>query len=205
MSSTLGRLGAPFAVAVLATLASPSCTSTANVTDVWMSLDQDGARHRNVFFTDTKSIFCVAEVAIGRNNATLEMLLRRVQTYDFAKGDVVDVNVVNAHNEQRPAVSADRQLVTLKVPRTTTNAQGQSSEGDDVPFVPGRLQCEVSIDGQLFKSTTFNIEFPPCPTDAITPATLCVGFYPVGQTCPKSGASGAPQPTCKCGEKGWEC
>jgi hypothetical protein len=109
------------------------------------------------------------------------------------------------HNEQKPEAAADRKLVTLQIPHTGTNGESGVGESEDAAYVPGRLQCEVSIDGQLLRSTTFNIEFAPCPTDQIQPAATCVGVYPIGQTCPRSGATGSPQPTCKCGEKGWEC
>ena len=78
----LRRLGAAFDIALVVFGAMPSCTATANVSDVWLSLDADGARHRTVFYTDTKAIYCIAEVAAGRNNATLEMQLRRVQSFD---------------------------------------------------------------------------------------------------------------------------
>src|SRR4051794_15326678 len=103
--TTLRRLGVAFGAALFVVGALPSCTATANVSDVWLSLDEDGARHRSVFYTDTKAIYCIAEVVAGRDNATLELQLRRLQSWDFTKNAFVEVNIVSSYTEQKAAVS----------------------------------------------------------------------------------------------------
>jgi hypothetical protein len=203
---TLRTLGVAAGVALLVGSSLPACTSTANVSDVWMSLDEDGGRRRKIFYTDSKAIYCIAEVSVGRNNATLEMQLHRVQAFDFAKDDFSNVDVITEYMELRPDVTKDRPAkIALKVVRTSVDAQGNVKEDDDAAFLPGRMICEVRLDGVLEKTAVFNIDFPECPQELIRNGEACFGFYKNGVVCPESGAKGAPEPTCKCTEKGWEC
>ena len=80
------RLGAALAFVSLVASALPACTSTANISDVYMALDGDGNRKRNIFYTDTQSIHCVVEAGIGRDGATVEVLIRQVQRFDLDNG-----------------------------------------------------------------------------------------------------------------------
>jgi hypothetical protein len=144
--TTRGGRGA-LAIALLALGASPSCTATANVSDAWMSLDQDGGRHRNVFFTDTKEIFCIADIVTGRNNATLEMQLRRLQTFDFTKNDFTNVDIVSSYMEERPAVSKTPTPVVLRVPRTSVDAQGGSRRTTTPPSCPAACSARCASTG----------------------------------------------------------
>jgi hypothetical protein len=204
--SSLRKLGWLLGAVLLGTGAAPSCTATANVGDVWMSLDEDGARRRSVFFTDSKTIVCIAEVSAGRDNATLEMQFHRVQAYDFVKEGFSNVDVITDYMEVRPAITQGKpQRVALRVVRTSTDENGKVKEDEDAAFLPGRMLCEVRLDGELKKSVTFNIDFPSCPGELIRNNDTCFGFFRLGQECPESGALGAPEPTCRCTEDGWEC
>jgi len=78
----LARYGACIAGGLLALQLLPACPKTAGVDEVFMSLDPDGSRRRNVFYTDTKSISCIAKVAAGRRDVTFQVRLRAVQVYE---------------------------------------------------------------------------------------------------------------------------
>src|SRR3954452_15413417 len=86
------RYGAFILGSLLALELLPACPRTAGVDEVFMSLDEDGARRRNVFYTDTKSISCIAKVASGRKDVTFQLRLRAVQVYDFEQKKIFDTD-----------------------------------------------------------------------------------------------------------------
>ena len=61
---------------VAAPLLATACTKTAGVSDVYMSIDDDGARRRSLFYTDSASITCVFKVSAGRANASPQTVSR---------------------------------------------------------------------------------------------------------------------------------
>jgi hypothetical protein len=179
----------------------PACSTTANVSDVVMALDGDGDRVRNVFFTDTKEIYCVASMAVGRRGVTVEAMVRQLSAYDFDRREFVERDAVAAVAEASPAPSP--QSFTFHVRLTPLGPDGKPN--DDIPFAPGRYQCEVRLDGELKGISLFNIEFPECPTATIIPQTLCYGFYEEGKGCPFFGVSSRDPASCTCRLTGWEC
>jgi hypothetical protein len=182
----------------------PACTSTANVTEVYMSLDEQGFRRRNVFFTDSKKIVCIAEAGIGRDNVTLEITIRRVQSWDGER--FVDDNIVTNYEEQNPPRTDGRPaLFPLVVAPVKITPDGRLVQDDEMAFPAGRYQCEVLLDGKLEGTAIFNVDFPPCPTAFISPGDKCQDFYKEGTTCPIAGREGAPQPTCACEKGKWAC
>ncbi len=50
-----------------------ACSATANVSEVWMSIDEDGGARRSVFFTDSANVTRVAEVGVGLADVTFEL------------------------------------------------------------------------------------------------------------------------------------
>lgn len=184
----------------------PACTATANVSDVWMSIDEDGARRRNVFFTDSERATCVAEVGIGRNDVTIEMLIRQTRGAPLGTEDFAEMNAVVTAAEFRPEITQGSPGVLALTMKRSSGDEGSTSQNDDeAPLPPGSYVCEVMLDGALQKRALFNIQYAPCPTTVIQTGTPCLGFYPLDRICPKSGATGAPEPICRCDADGWSC
>jgi hypothetical protein len=188
-----------------------SCTSTANVSDVWMSIDDDGARRRTLFFADSASVVCIAEVGIGRRDVTVEMLIRQIRELPAGAGgtEFQETNRVVASNEIHPTPTSGRPaLLALKMVPTATDATGNTQENDVAPFRPGSYVCEVLVDGKDSGQAAFNIRYADCPTARIVSGQPCAGFYATDPPtiCPANGASGSAEPTCTCsGAGGWEC
>lgn len=200
-------------LAVLLVGALPSCTSTANVSDVWTSLDEDGARRRTLFFSDSQSVVCLAKAGIGRNNATIEMRIRRIREVAFGQGTdgFQSVNRVVAATEFHPGVTGTTPaILALRLaPLALDPETGQPKEDTSAPYAPGSYVCEVSLDGEPAGSAPFNIQYADCPVASIVTGQVCAGFYPIDPpaTCPQRGASGDREPVCTCNDaaRGWEC
>lgn len=193
--------------ALLMLVPSPACTATANIHDVYMALDSNGDRRRNIFFTDTKEIHCVAEAGIGRPGATIETLIRQVQRYDYDKNQFLDADRVVAQAELAPQPADGIQKLDLSLEKPKP-IDGGADQGDDQdkPFPAGRYVCEVRLDGVLSGTAIFNILFPPCPTATITLGATCVGVYTAGLSCPRFGASSTEREGCTCTpDLGWRC
>jgi hypothetical protein len=201
---TFGRCVTLVATALLVVLLLPSCSQTANVTEVWMALDADGTRRRNEFFTDTKEIHCISKAGVGREGVTVEAFVRSVQLYDFPGNRYVPLDAIVAYAEFKADRQSQPQTFDLALkPKDPKKADAESK--DDGPFFPGRYQCEILLDGSLEGTAVFNIGFPPCPPAVIPPGSACYGFYRENDLCPAYGASAAPEPKCQCTLAGWQC
>lgn len=200
----LGRLAAYAATALLLVISGASCSTTANVTDVYMSLDGDGTRRRNEFFTDSKEIHCIGEAGVGRPGVTAEGFVRQLQAYDFATNKYEPVDRIVAYGETALARSPNG-LVRLDLSLKPGTATEQAAGSNEAPFVAGRYQCEVLLDGELEGTAIFNIEFPPCPPAIIVPFSRCFGYYRENDLCPANGATAAQEPKCSCTLGGWQC
>lgn len=194
---------AAFVLASLAVPALSACTSTGNVVQIHMALDDKGYRERNQFFTDSEKIYCVGKLGLGRPSAVVEMKIRQYQRYDFIANKFFDTDGVAAVDEQQP--NAAKEYIELSL-ELTPRGPSDSESGQNAPFTPGRYECEVYLDGELQGSAPFNILFPPCPEFTIAPETRCYGFYRAGDTCPRYGQSSTNPKICKCTtEEGWAC
>lgn len=204
---TFRRLGAAAALGVLVASALPACSATANVSDAWMSLDEDGSRRRGVFFTDSASITCIAEVGVGRKDVTIEMLIRQIAaTPERGSNDFEPINAVVLARDFHPDITKEKPaLLGLTLIPSSVDENGRLKEDQEAPFNAGSYICEVYLDGEKTKTVNFNIDYPPCPTAVIQQGTPCLGFYPTSEECPASGATGDPEPTCVCEAKGWNC
>src|SRR5262245_53784856 len=128
---TFGRCVVVIAAALLIVLLVPSCSQTANVTEVWMSLDGDGSRRRNEFFTDTKEIHCVAKAGVGRDGVTIESFIRSVQLFDFDSGRYETIDAILAYAEFK----ADRagQATTVDLSLTPRDPRKPDAPAQDTP------------------------------------------------------------------------
>lgn len=195
----LGRfatLGLVFASAVSLM---PACSSTANVSDVYISLDEDGARRRNQFTTDTANIFCMIEYSVGRKDVTIEVTIKRTNA---------DGVTIVAATDIHPDITKDTTKhipLGVKVPRFSLDENGRLKEDDEAPYEVGRYRCDVKLDGQLKSFAEFDVSFPDCPTAQIIQGSRCAGFYEIPRECPRAGNAGDQEPTCSCTLKGWNC
>ena len=213
----MARFGAALGVLGIVLSASTACSTTANIGDVYMSLDGEGLRKRNIFYTDTKDIHCIAETGIGRDGVTVEVLIRQVQRFDLDTSKTIPSDRVVTQVETSPTrtdglakldTTLDKHQLGLYdgVAVPVTDPDNPPPAPADEPFPVGRFICEARLDGVLKGTATFNIQIPPCPTAQITPFTACYGFYPEGQQCKRYGDSSAEDDSCTCDkQKGWDC
>lgn len=202
----MSRWAVALSLGMLAGSVLPSCADTANVSDVWVSIDENGARRRKVFYTDSASVTCIAQVGVGREDVTFEMLMRRVAEAPPGTDDFEATNKVILANEFHPdPTPGGPTTIALTLTPTRVDEEGRLQEDTEAPFTPGSYVCEVYIDGKKAKQAAFNIDYAPCPTIVIQQGLPCAGFYMTGKECPASGASGDPEPTCACTDRGWEC
>lgn len=187
------------------TVLSASCTTTANITDVYMSLDSDGSRRRESFFTDTAEIHCIAQGNFGRPDVTVTGFIRQIRAWDFKGNANTEVTRtfgdVDIHPEVSGGANSPPQKIDIKFERVDKNNQ----PSDSAPYPEGSFYCEVQVDGVTAKRVPFNIDFPPCPTSIIANNSPCIGFYSDQAACP-AGGNGGDGPTCNCTDtKGWDC
>jgi hypothetical protein len=171
-----------------------ACSQTANVDDLFMSLDADGSRRRTDFFTDTVSINCIAQMASSRADVTLEVLIRQTARFDFDQQQSLSANRVLAASELAPGVTNGATLEA--VPLEKVDAQGKPS--DALPYPAGSYTCEAYLDGQKQKTVNFDVQFPPCPDATILSGQPCKGFYRIDDKCPEFGASSTENVHCTC-------
>jgi hypothetical protein len=176
-----------------------SCTSTARITDVYTALDGQGDRQRSQFFTDSKEIHCVTELAVSRTGVTLEVKVHQLLTYDFTTDKYVSTDRITADVETSPAAGQGIQKADVSL-------KPQAADGSDLtdgPFQPGHFQCDAYLDGDLEKSAIFNVDFPG---STIAPGTVCRGVYTQNKQCPRYGLTTTDPKQCRCNPtKGWEC
>ena len=178
-----------FALPVL----SAACTATANVDDAYMALDAQGDRRRNIFFTDSAAIYCVAEFASVRKDVTLNIKLHQLSRYDYAQNQLVGYDAYPTEVEIAPGPSG-RGLQSLMLVKE--DAKGVQADG--LPYQVGDYECQILLDGQKQKTVKFSIQFPPCPDAQILGNSTCFGFYRLGDRCPELGAASQQQISCTC-------
>lgn len=200
----LARRGACVVASMLLLTLLPACPKTANVSDVFTSLEGGrDARRRNVFYTDTQEIHCVVEVGNGRDDVTLDIVLRQIQSF-FPQGKLQDVDYVVNSEELHVPHADGPQYPDIRYEVASPN--GQAIQG--APYPVGRFVCEAYLDGQMQGSATFNVQFPDnCPAQFLTTGSPCVGFYEDKRQCPIGGASAPETPPCTCdySKAGWVC
>ena len=169
-----------------------SC-NTAAVKKSYMALDAEGNRKRSVFFTDTDSIYCIGELAVGRKDVSVEAALRSTALALPTTGELVPIESVIAVKDVSPASTGSDVKVSFQLLKV---------EHPKDPWQAGKFVCDLSIDGVVETSTPFEIQYPPCPFQPPIDGEGCAGFFLPQSVCP--GAI-APQ-SCTCTDLGaWQC
>ena len=150
--------------------------------------------------TDGTVLYCVAEVSSGREDLTVDALIRQTVAYDEAADKTTEVDIVAAIASSGPGRA---QGVNVAVSLTPANADGTPNE--DGAFPVGEYLCEIYLDGELEASVPFRIDFPSCPAYAIAPNSAYQGFFRRNTTCPRFGASSLDKSECKCTDGLWRC
>jgi hypothetical protein len=197
----------PIALTALVVLSSaPACSNTAGVSEVYMSLDGDGSRRRDTFFTDSTEIHCIAKAMFGRPDVTVRGTFHRKKQYDFKKDTFVDVDAYSGGIDLHPnRTSGQKEPTVLDFSFARVDSSGTPS--DKIPYLAGHYTCEIELDGEIAKSADFDIIFPECPLSQLTTGSTCLGYFRAGDQCPKNGLKGDPNPTCECDDKtgAWKC
>jgi hypothetical protein len=155
-----------------------------------MALDSGGKRERERFFTDTEGIFCIAKMASGVDDVTVNARLLAEQLYDSRDGRATNVDYELAVSEEAPGKGKDI-MVSFEWKRLDP----------DEPYAAGRFVCELSLDGEVQERVPFEVALPACPAAPIFSGRICAGFVLDGSRCP--GALGVP---CVCDSEGlWSC
>jgi len=179
-------------LAIFATAGVLFACQTAGVDRAYMALDENGARKRTQFFTDTQSIWCDVEYSSGRMDLTIDAVVRATQLWNDERMANVPVDVEVARGETVGKQGANNVESFEWLPG------GQSEQ--TVPFPVGDFVCDLTLDGQSVASLPFTIDFPPCPVDIVTGGAPCAGWVREGSVCP--GALGSP---CTCTGGVWSC
>jgi hypothetical protein len=170
-------------------LSSLVACETAGFQDAYTALDGTGKRRRDVFFTDTENIFCVAEVASGVDDVTVSADFYAVELYDPSTGDSRRVNEHLASQEANPGKGKKIVLPFSLV------------KDPDVPWAVGRFVCRLGLNGVVERELGYEVRFPDCPDAPIRTGAVCAGFVDPDAECP-----GAAGDTCRCNADGaWLC
>jgi len=174
----------------VAVLALASCRS-AGVKRAYMALDSEGDRKRDVFFTDTEGIFCVAEIASGRKDLSVGAVWRATSLYSTIDGSKTSGSGVLAVGEEAPGAGENV--------RVSFHLEIRDS---DKPYPAGTFACDLSLDGEVEETLDFEVRFPVCPAAPLFSGLVCKGFVVEGSVCPGA-VSGT---SCSCPQSGiWEC
>jgi hypothetical protein len=76
------RLGGILAFASILTGAVGAC-KTAGVSAVYMAIDSAGAQRRDIFFTDSSAIYCIAKVSSATQDATIDFTVLQTAVYPW--------------------------------------------------------------------------------------------------------------------------
>ena len=157
------------------------------VSDVYSALDSGGERRRTEFFTDTESIYCIADIAGAAKGTTVNAKIRIVQI----AGRGTDLLI---------AIGED--VVSDATPTTVAFQLQKPQDATDAPWPVGKFECDILLDGALDGSAIFDITMPACPVYPVSPGEVCAGYYPPGARCPAIDQT----MTCTCGPEGvWGC
>jgi hypothetical protein len=176
--------------ALLGCLLALVACDTAGFKRSYMALDSSGDRRRERFYTDTEAIYCIVEMASGRDDVTVSARIQAHELFVPPSGERIDVDLLMGVGEEAPGRGDD--LVV---------AFDLEKEGSE-PFVAGRYSCDLYLDGDLEDSVPFEIAYPSCPVPAPFDGMVCQGFFLPGTTC-SGAASGS---SCLCDSAGaWLC
>jgi hypothetical protein len=178
----------------------PACR-TAGLDNAWMSLDESGDRHRTTFYTDTANIYCIGQVDSGTADVSVSSIIRASSIYQASLGTYVPADATVAVSLQDQAPGQGTTTVAFQLLKATPS----NGDTSTVPFVPGKYECDLYVNGDLDRTVPFDIEFPDCPVAPPSDGGPCAEWVPPGAVCPGAEAG----VTCTCGAdpvKGtWSC
>ena len=176
--------------AVLLVVAALAGCDTAGFKRSYLALDSEGHRKRDSFFTDTESMFCVAELASGVDDVTVQGVFELRAIFSSESGERVPIQRPIGSAEVAPGAGEDL-IASFELLRANA----------EEPYQAGDYACLLYLNGELESELTFPIHYPSCPAAPIEAGFRCAGFVLNGQVCP--GASGNP---CVCDASGtWQC
>lgn len=169
-----------------------SACNTAAVKRSYMSLDQDGSRKRTTFYTDTDTIYCIGELAIGRKDVSVTAALLTTALSPPPSGKPLPFASTLAVKDVTPGGTGSDVVASFELLKSSLTA----------PWPAGDFSCELSIDGELAASNPFHILYPDCPLVPPQQGDSCAGFFLPKSTC--AGAISAQ--SCVCSDDGsWQC
>lgn len=185
---------------------SVACSAASQVSDVYMALDTNGDRPRNVFFTDTKQISCNVDW-VGRN-PDMTVQGQFIQTWSENPPGSGALQECPTQPDGRPGcalMGANEQAgpegeATLSFTWTQQSASGGGKE----PYPVGRYECRIFVNGESAGIAQFEVQYPDgCPADtAAVDGAACAGWVKLGATC-RDAADFTK--TCTCGGATWSC
>jgi hypothetical protein len=75
-----------------------SACNTAGVSYVYMAIDSGGLQHRQLFYTDSNSIYCIADFSSARPDATLDFVIHQTGVYSWCNAGSLDTNPAHVHS-----------------------------------------------------------------------------------------------------------
>jgi hypothetical protein len=107
------RLGGVLAIAAVVAWAGSAC-NTAGVSAVYMAIDTGGAQHRQIFYTDSNAIYCIAKFSAARQDATLDFTFHQMAIFPWCSAlkngnteDKVDIHPIFAVGEETPGTGVE--------------------------------------------------------------------------------------------------
>jgi hypothetical protein len=119
MGSMRLRIGAlAFVALVLAVVCGGSGCKLAGVSAVYMAIDSQGAQPRDLFFTDTASIYCVALYSGAKQDSTVDFTIKEINGLDGAPA----LHNVFSNGEQVPGPGTETP-VSFQIPPNGVDIQ----------------------------------------------------------------------------------
>jgi hypothetical protein len=208
---------------------STSCGTPQEIRHVYMALDNNGDRTRNVFFTDTEEIHCNADYVGDRRDLTVNAIVRITKSEACPAmltanpgdpkcngswgGPLVTSNWVLAIGEVAPGTGVQTLSFSLTKTPVAPSDGGQAADPKTIPFPVGHYRCEVYVNGVAQDHADFDVQFPQkldpsdqfnsaCPVAPVQPGGTCFDFVKPGTQCPEANQS----VICTCNPAGvWQC
>jgi hypothetical protein len=196
------RLGGALAIAILLATSGGGGCKTAGVSAVYMTIDGAGAQRRDVFFTDTSSIYCVAKFSSARQDATLDFTIHQTAVYQWCNAlsnpvapdsNPPDIHPIFAVGEQTPGVG-DETVVAAQIQPSGVTVQS-SCEGYCTQNLPAKNFCHKDGGTGVQQSGVCRTDFTSEGTDSCgLGLTCCQSNDPGYAASTTSGADDIPFP-----------
>ena len=167
---------------------STGCFGPSQVRQIYMALDGQGFRPRNIFYPDTSSIYCDVTFSASSNDETVDAIFTQTTgeatLYD-GTNNLQPVSRLWATGEQAPNEGVSTLSFAFNPPQL-------SNGGSPAPFAVGHYQCQIIVNGADGGHADFDIQYadPDCPVGGAANSTLpCMGNK-AGAQCPSDDSFG---------------